>query len=186
MKKIKQKLLTITVEIVLSLVLMGWHTNVSAVDLHGQTIVMEASEKLKISKCCKDVGVTSFVVVFDKTDWTWTATGLGADDDFTYSGTYTSNAKGTKFLVEFDDRSKQGFEDTLEDWAGELVDEVVTITSSKYSFSMKVNSKFQAKVVGKVKLKGSTFESSGSGTYKIIAKGNVLNAPELCDFIEED
>jgi len=89
-------------------------------------------------------------------------------------------------LIEFDASSKQGFEDTLEDWAGELVEEVVTITSSQYSFSMKVNSKFQAKMVGKVKLKGTTFESSGTGTYKIIAKGNVLNAPELCALINQD
>jgi len=185
-KKIKQKLLSITVEIILSLVFMGWHTNVSAVDLHGQTIIMEADEKLKISKCCKDVGKTRFVVVFDKTGWTWTATGLGGDDDYTYSGTYSSNTKGTKFVIEFDDSSKQGLNETLEDWTEELVEELVTITSSKYSFSMKVNSKFQAKVVGKIKLKGSTIERSGSGAYKIVAKGNVLNAPELCDFIEDD
>jgi len=170
MKKIRQKLVTplfLFVQIAISLILVGWHANVSAVDLNGRTITMVGKENIKIKRCCKDRDTFSMTITFGVDVWT-----AVDDEGDTYSGTYTSDSKGKKFSIQWDNASKNNFNDELEEWATELADENVTITSAIYSFQLKVNKKLKAKVKGKIKLNGFASSSgSGSGSYKLTAKG---------------
>lgn len=157
------------------LIFIGWHTSASAVDLAGQTVILSGQDFLKVNGCCKDKDVFNLTVTFGINDW------IAVDNSKdTYSGTYTANAKGNQFIIKVDDTSKQIFNSELESWASDITEKDISIINSKYSFKLIVNNSLKAKLIGKINLKGTDGISSGTGNYKIIAKGDVLRNISQC------